>query len=128
MMRGVLRDGKENSATPTPNDILIVPAVQTGYYTGASEELFIERNINWVWLRNVTLSYIMPQRYLPSNYVTSASLFVTGTDLFINTNYTGLDPMTNGNSAAVGGSGAVGIDWGNFPTPRGINFGLRLGF
>jgi len=125
---GVLRDGKENSATPTPNDILIVPAVQTGYYTGASEELFIERNINWVWLRNVTLSYILPQRYLPSNYVTSASLFVTGTDLFINTNYTGLDPMTNGNSAAVGGSGAVGIDWGNFPTPRGINFGLRLGF
>ncbi len=120
---GVLRDGKENSTTPTQNNIVIVPAVQTTYYSGASEELFIERDINWVWLRNVTLSFVVPQRYLPS-----ASVFVTGTDLFIRTNYTGLDPMTNGNSAAVGGSGAVGIDWGNFPTPRGFNFGLRLGF
>jgi hypothetical protein len=36
--------------------------------------------------------------------------------------------MTNGNTAAVGGSGGVGIDWGNFPTPRGWNFGLRMGF
>jgi TonB-linked SusC/RagA family outer membrane protein len=120
---GVLRDGKENSSSPTPNNIVIVPAVNTGYYTAASEELFVERNINWVWLRNVTLSYQVPQRYFQN-----ASVFVTGTDLFLRTNYTGLDPMTNGNSAAVGGSGAVGIDWGNFPTPRGFNFGVRVGF
>ena len=120
---GVLRDGKENSNNPTPNNIVIVPAVNTGYYTGASEELFIERNINWVWLRNVTLSYQVPQ-----HYIQNASVFVTGTDLFLRTNYTGLDPMTNGNDAAVGGSGGVGIDWGNFPTPRGFNFGFRLGF
>lgn len=120
---GVLRDGKENSNNPTANSIVIVPAVQTGYYTGASEELFIERNINWIWLRNVTVTYELPQRL-----VQNASVFVTGTDLFLHTNYTGLDPMTNGNSAAVGGSGAVGIDWGNFPTPRGFNFGMRLGF
>ena len=102
---------------------MIVPSVQTGYYTTASEELFIERNINWIWLRNVTLSYQIPQRYLQS-----ATVFLTGTDLFLRTNYTGLDPMTNGNSAAVSGSGAVGIDWGNFPTPRGFNFGFRVGF
>ncbi|HEY2852002.1 MAG TPA: SusC/RagA family TonB-linked outer membrane protein [Gemmatimonadaceae bacterium] len=120
---GVLRDGKENSDNPTPNNIVVVPAVNTLYYTGASEELFIERNINWIWLRNVTLSYQIPPRYFQS-----ASVFVTGTDLFLRTNYTGLDPMTNGNDAAVGGSGAVGVDWGNFPTPRGFNFGFRLGF
>lgn len=123
IIAGVLRDGKENSGNPTPNNIVIIPAVQTGYYTGASEELFVERNINWVWLRNVTLSYVIPQRF-----VQNASVFVTGTDLFLRTNYTGLDPMTNGNTAAVGGSGAVGIDWGNFPTPRGFNFGVRFAF
>jgi len=120
---GVLRDGKENSDTPTPNNIVIVPAINTGYYTGASEELFIEKNINWIWLRNVQLSYQVPQRLL-----TNASIYVAATDLFLRTNYTGLDPMTNGNTAAVGGSGGVGIDWGNFPTPRGCNFGLRMGF
>lgn len=123
IIAGVLRDGKENSDNPTPNNIVIIPAVQNGFYTGASEEQFVERNINWIWLRNVTLSYVIPQRW-----VQNASVFVTGTDLFLHTNYTGLDPMTNGNSAAVGGSGAVGIDWGNFPTPRGFNFGVRVGF
>ena len=55
-------------------------------------------------------------------------MFITGTDLFLMTNYTGLDPIVNGNTAAVGGSGGAGIDYGNFPIPRGLNFGLRMGF
>jgi len=39
-----------------------------------------------------------------------------------------LDPIVNGNSAAVGGSGGNGIDYGNFPMPKGFNFGFRMGF
>ena len=120
---GVLRDGKENSSNPTANSIVVVPAINTAYYQNMSEELFIEKNINWVRLRDITLSYILPERL-----ARNASIFVTGTDLFLVTNYTGLDPIVNGNDAAVGGSGGVGIDYGNFPVPRGINFGLRLGF
>jgi hypothetical protein len=120
---GVLRDGKENTANPTINNIVVVPAVQTAYYTGMSEELFIEKNINWVRLRDITLNLQVPERMMKN-----ASVFVTGTDLFLRTNYTGLDPIVNGNSAAVGGSSGVGIDWGNFPIPRGFNFGLKVGF
>jgi len=118
---GVIRDGKENSATPTQNTIVVVPAVQTTYYTNISEELFIEKNINLVRLRDVTLQYQLPEALMKN-----ASVFITGTDLFLLTNYTGLDPIVNGNSAAVGGSGGAGIDYGNFPTPRGLSFGLRL--
>jgi TonB-linked SusC/RagA family outer membrane protein len=120
---GVLRDGKENTDHPTPNTIVIVPAIQTAYYTQMSEEPFIEKNINWLRLRDVTLSYAIPERVAHN-----ASLFITGTDLFLWTNYVGLDPIANGNDAAVGGSSGVGIDYGNFPIPRGINFGFRLGF
>jgi len=119
---GVLRDGKENTANPTQNTIVVVPAVNTGYYSTMSEELFIEKNINWIRLRDVTLSYQVPERF-----ARSASVFVTGTDLALWTNYTGLDPISNGTSASVGGSGAVGVDYGNFPIPRGINFGFKLG-
>ena len=36
-----------------------------------------------------------------------------GTDLWLKTNYTGTQSF-NGNSAAVGGSGGAGIDFGNF--------------
>jgi hypothetical protein len=119
---GVLRDGKENSANPTLNSIVVVPAAQTGYYQNMSEELFIEKNINWVRLRDVTLSFSIPERL-----ARNASVFLTATDLFLVTNYTGLDPIVNGNDAAVGGSGGVGIDYGNFPIPRGLNIGVRLG-
>ena len=55
-------------------------------------------------------------------------MYVTGTDLLLLTNYTGLDPVVNGNSAAVGGAGGAGIDFGNFPMPRAINFGIRTSF
>ena len=126
VVKGVLRDGKENTATPTQNNIVVTPAIQTAYYTQPiSEELFIEKNINWVRLRDVTLNVQLPERLTRAR---NASVFLTATDLFMITNYTGLDPLTNSNTAGVGGSGGVGIDYGSIPIPRGINFGLRLGF
>ena len=128
VVAGVLRDGKENTTSPTVNNIVVVPNFQTGYYTGISEELFIEKDINWMRLKDVTLNYKLPATLLKrQNFVKNASLFMTGTDLFLITNYSGLDPIVNGNTAAVGGSGGAGIDYGNFPIPMGINFGLKIG-
>ena len=123
VVEGVLQDGLENSATPTRNTIVVTPAIHQSYYLAISEELFIERDINWIRLRDVTLSYA-----LPDGRFKRASLFITGTDLFLKTNYSGMDPIVNGNTAATGGSGAAGIDYGNFPMPRTYNFGLKMGF
>jgi len=119
---GVLRDGNENTDHPTVNNIVVNPSTETQYYTSLSEELYIQKNINWVRLRDLTLTY-----QLPASFARSASIYVTGTDLWMKTNYTGLDPLTNGNSAAVGGSGGAGIDYANLPVPRSFNFGIRLG-
>lgn len=95
-----------------------------------NEEDFVERDINWVRLKDVTLSYNVPKSFLESKVkaIKSLSLFVTGTDLFLITNYRGLDPVILGNNAAVLGSGSAGMDYGNFPLPLGINFGLKVGF
>ena len=125
VIKGVLRDGKENSPTPTQNDIVIVPSSQTDYYRLISEELFIQKNINWLRLRDIQVSYMLPKGFLGAR---NSSVFVKGTDLALWTNYKGLDPLVNGNSAAVGGSGGVGIDFGNVPVPKGVNFGVRLDF
>jgi len=55
-------------------------------------------------------------------------LFLT-TDLFLITNYSGMDPNVNGlNAATSRGVGGAGIDYGAIPTPRGINFGIRASF
>jgi TonB-linked SusC/RagA family outer membrane protein len=125
VVAGVLRDGKENTANPTQNTIVVVPAVQTGFYSAISEELFIEKDINWLRLRDVTLRFALPGKALMAR---DASVWVRGTDLFLFTNYSGLDPVVNGNTAAVGGSGAAGIDFGSFPTPRGLAFGVKVGY
>lgn len=127
VITGVLQDGRENSANPTKNNIVITPNTQNTYYTDMSEELFIQRNINWIRLRDVTLNYRLPDKLMTKqSFVKSASIFVTGTDLFLITNYKGLDPVVSGNTAAVGGSGAQGIDYGNFPIPVGLNFGVKV--
>ena len=123
VVEGVLRDGRENSANPTRNNIVIVPALNTSYYTAMSEELFIEQDINWIRLRDITVNYQLPQRVL-----SNASIFLTATDLFLWTNYSGLDPIGSATSVATGGSGSAGIDYGGFPLPRGIAFGTRVRF
>lgn len=123
VIKGVLMDGKENTDNPTPNTIVVTPAINTGFYSSMSEELFIEKDINWLRLREVTLDVRLPERIFGRT-----SVFVTGTDLLLFTNYSGLDPIVNANTAAVGGSGSVGVDYGNFPMPRGLNFGVRTSF
>jgi len=122
VIKGVLRDGRENSDNPTQNNIVVIPANTPGYYSSMSEELFIEKDINWLRLKDVRVDYRLPERF------GRTSVFLAATDLLLFTNYSGLDPIVNGNTAAVGGSGAVGVDFGNFPMPRGVNFGLKTAF
>jgi hypothetical protein len=130
VIKGVLNDGLEESGKPTPNNIAITPYYRTDYWgtTVATEADFIEE-VNWMRMRDITLMYNLPQTLLRrQNVVKSASLFVTGTDVFIVTNYTGADPSVNANTASNRGYGGAGIDFGALATPRGINFGLKVQF
>jgi TonB-linked SusC/RagA family outer membrane protein len=127
IIKGVLRDGNENSATPTSNTIQVTPYYQNTFYTGNIETDFIEHNINWVRLKDITLSYQLPAALLKKQKIfSSASVFATATDVFILTNYSGADPNVNGTNASTLGSGAAGFDFGSLPTPRTISFGLRV--
>jgi TonB-linked SusC/RagA family outer membrane protein len=127
---GILKDGLENTANPTVNTISIVPMYQSLFYTAntlASD--YVEHNVNWLRLRDITLRYSFGQSMLRRLRVfSSADVFVTGTDLFLITNYSGVDPTAAGNSAATSGAGSFGIDYGSLSTPRGINFGIRVQF
>ena len=60
--------------------------------------------------------------------IKGASLFVTGTDLFLITNYSGIDPNVNGTNASGRGIGGAGIDFGSVPTARGISAGFKVNF
>ena len=129
VVTGVLNDGYQNTATPTKNTIAITPYYLQNYYTTMPEEEFIEHNVNWLRLRDVTLSYQLPQNTVRKiRGLKSLSVFFTGNDLVLITNYTGADPASNGNTAASKGIGGFGFDYGNLPTPISVNFGLRANF
>jgi len=132
VVKGVLQDGLENSSNPTRNTIAINPYNNTDYYitsgnvVNATEEDFIEE-VNWMRLRDVTLSYMIPKKALgKQKLIKSLSVFFTGTDLLMVTNYTGADPSVNANNASNRGFGGSGIDYGSLSTPRGFNFGCRI--
>lgn len=127
---GVLQDGLQESANPTVNTIPINPYYQNDYYTGRTYAVdFVEHDVNWLRLRDVTLNYSFGAKMIKrSRIFSAASLFVTGTDLLIITNYSGPDPSSNGNTPATGGVGGFAIDLGATPTPIGVNFGLRVSF
>jgi TonB-linked SusC/RagA family outer membrane protein len=123
---GVLKDGLQNTATPTVNTISIVPYFQQAYYTGMPEEEFIEHDVNFLRLRDITLSYNLPANFVNKLKVfKSLGLFVTGSDLVLLTNYRGADPSVNGNTAGSNGVGGMGIDYGSLPNPIALNFGLK---
>ncbi len=129
---GVLSDGLQNSPNPTVNTIVVHPMYSDTYYTSGAmpEESFIEKDVNWFRLRDLTLNYTFGQnliRKLGSSFK-SLGAFVTFNDLFLLTNYSGADPATNGNTAGSRGVGGFGFDYGTLPSPVSVNFGLRASF
>ncbi len=129
VVAGVLNDGLQNTATPTRNTIAITPYYTQAYYTGMPEEEFVQKNVNWFRLRDLTFSYTLGQKLVRSfKAFKSLSIFGTANDLVLFTNYKGADPAINGNTASSTGIGGFGIDYGNLPTPISLNFGLRAGF
>ncbi|MHA4846813.1 SusC/RagA family TonB-linked outer membrane protein [Flavitalea antarctica] len=131
VIEGVLNDGKQNSANPTRNTITVIPAYLDAYYgaNGMPEEAFIEKDVNWLRLRDLTLNYqFSPNVVKKIRGVKSLGAFITGNDLILITNYTGGDPASNGNTAAGRGVGAWGFDYGTLPTPISINIGIRASF
>jgi hypothetical protein len=124
-----LQDGLQNSATPTPNTIVVTPYYNQSYYTSMPEEEFVEHDVHFFRLRDLTLSYNLPSRILGNLKVfKSLSFFLTGNDLVLMTNYRGADPAVSGNTAAANGVGGMGFDYASLPTPMALNIGLKATF
>ena len=126
---GVLNDGLQNTANPTKNSIVIIPYFLSTYYTQMPDEEFIQKDVNWLRLRDVTLNYRLPEKLVKRvKYLKGMSFFITGNDLILSTNYRGADPSINANNPGTLGVGGYGMDLGNAPTPIALSFGLKASF
>jgi TonB-linked SusC/RagA family outer membrane protein len=131
VFNGVLRDGNENTDTPTKNTISISYDDFGSYtYTGADED-WIDDNVNYIRLRELQLSYNVPSKVLKSffdGFFSRVAVFVQANDLYTWTNYTGIDAVGNTVSASAGGVGGEGYDVWAIPNPRAVACGIRVSF
>ncbi|MCB0546483.1 MAG: TonB-dependent receptor [Phaeodactylibacter sp.] len=87
--------------------------LKTGFRT---EQLFSDyyvEDASFLRLDNITLGYT----FQPNKGLSSLRLYATAQNLFVLTEYSGLDPEVDN-----------GIDRAPYPRPRGFIFGLSLGF
>ncbi len=92
---------------------------QAGNYEPS--DYFIE-NGSYLRLRNLTLSYSLPDKYLSTIGFQKATLYLRGNNLFSITDYSGYSPDIGG------GPLSAGIDNGVYPITRVYSFGLNVTF
>ncbi|PWV46539.1 TonB-dependent receptor [Chitinophaga sp. S165] len=108
-----------NRWTPS-NPTSDIPAVNSRDNVPSSRFL---HDASLIRLKSLQLSYNL-QRFLPKA-IKSASIYFTGTNLFLTTKYNGFDPEVNkeGTSSTVRAK-----DDGTYPNARTYAFGINVGF
>jgi TonB-linked SusC/RagA family outer membrane protein len=91
---------------------------------GASpaQEQFVEKT-DWVRLREVTISYELGG-LLKNTFIKQLKVFATGRNLWLSTDYDGIDPETN----LMGANNAQGLDYFNMPNTKSYVFGVKIDF
>ncbi|WP_439881580.1 SusC/RagA family TonB-linked outer membrane protein [Pontibacter sp. MBLB2868] len=117
-------DDDGNLVVEGPNDIAILQG-QT-FWQDAMDAI-TESNVystTFVRLREVTLGYTLPTTLLEKTPFGTASVFFTGRNLFLITDYPNFDPETS-----VGGAGNFqGLEYVSLPQTRSFGAGLKVSF
>ena len=75
---------------------------------------------DYLALRELTLSWKLPSKWISKAHMTNASIYVTGQNLFYITGYSGTSPE----APLV----YPGVDTGRYPTPRTVLLGVNVSF
>jgi len=85
-------------------------------------------------MRNLQLGYTLPKNIMSKFGIDRLRIYVQAQNLFTVTNYTGLDPeITTTNTGRNDytrrfADRNLGVDVGNYPTPKAFLFGINVGF
>lgn len=118
VIEGVKADG-------TPNDTRISAAQYFRTFRGDFGAYAVENAIedgSWIRLRELTLSYEFPKFV---KHLSGLNIYFTGRNLWLSTDYRGVDPET---SLTGAGSSIGGFDYFNMPGTRSYIVGLRANF
>ncbi|MCF2487536.1 TonB-dependent receptor [Dyadobacter sp. CY347] len=94
----------------------------------ANDNVFSSRFVedaSYVRLKNITLGYNLPGTVLKKIGLANARLYVSASNLWTLTDYSGYDPEGN---AYGGTTNIVGVDFGGYPQAKTYTVGLNFGF
>ncbi|MBC8046763.1 MAG: SusC/RagA family TonB-linked outer membrane protein [Fimbriimonadaceae bacterium] len=91
-------------------------------FTGPTE-LFIE-DASFIRLREVNISYTFASKILEKSPISSLTVGASARNLWISTDYTGVDPETS----LVGAQSSQGLDYFNNPGTKSYGFNLKVSF
>lgn len=83
---------------------------------------------SFIKLKTLTLSYNFSKETIGSIGFDKIRLYVTGTNLFTITDYTGFDPEVAQYADQWGGDAKIGVDFSAYPQARTYTFGIDLTF
>lgn len=91
-------------------------------FGGVSEDNIYDSS--WVRLRETSISYQLPGSLLDATFLTSGSITASGRNLFLITDYPGIDPETN----LTGASNGIGLDYFNQPNTKSYSLTVKFNF
>lgn len=96
---------------------------ENGINPGSVSTRFLEKG-DFLRISNATVSYAFPVK---SGIVKTFSAFISGQNLALFTNYSGLDPEVNVDKN-INGYPSRGFDYAGYPKARVFTLGINLGF
>lgn len=120
---GTVIDGEDVSGQPNTTPVRLDSRYYGRYPFAGVSEASVEDG-SWVRLRELTVSYRFPETVVGKLPVRSLELGLSGRNLFLLTDYSGIDPETN----LAGASNSFGRDYFNTPNTRSLGFNLKIGF
>jgi TonB-linked SusC/RagA family outer membrane protein len=126
---GVLANGTPNTKqvwldqATGPDGVAYGEGYYRNYYRAISEP-FVQ-DASWWRVRSASIAYSLPASILRKSFVRNVTVSVTGNNLFLHTQYYGLDPES---ISADSGSNVDGSSGFTYPATRSILFSLNVGF
>ncbi|HEY5918265.1 MAG TPA: SusC/RagA family TonB-linked outer membrane protein, partial [Chryseolinea sp.] len=88
-----------------------------------TSDMFVESG-SFFRLKNITLGYSLPQGVTESLHLSKARFYITGQNVFVITDYTGMDPELG----LVEDNRQINVDYAQYPQARTWTIGAQLSF
>jgi TonB-linked SusC/RagA family outer membrane protein len=113
------RPGMTDAVLPIPRSNDVLSSNPSTYYV---------EDGSYFRLKNVQLNWTIPAAWVSKAGMSSAIIYIQGTNLATITKYSGLDPEVNLRNFNAGSDRQIGVDEGSYPAFRSFNAGVSLSF